>query len=90
MPRARILAVVFGPTPWNFATGRVATKASPWSGMIANCPFRFAILRRELGEELVAGNSGRRREPGFLVDARPDFLGGLPRSRDAFEIVGYV
>ena len=39
MPRARILTVIFGPTPWNFATGRVATKASAWSGMIANWPF---------------------------------------------------
>ena len=36
MPRACILAVVFGPTPWNFATGRITTKASAWSGMIAN------------------------------------------------------
>ncbi len=27
MPSARILAVVLGPTPWNFATGRVAIKA---------------------------------------------------------------
>ena len=50
----------------------------------------FAIVRCELGEELVAGNSGRGCEPGFLVYARPDFLGGLPRGRDAFEIVGYV
>src|SRR5580704_15393650 len=50
----------------------------------------FAIVRCELGEELVAGNSGRGCEPGFLVDARPDFLGGLPSSRDAFKIVGYV
>jgi DNA polymerase IV len=39
VPRARILDVVFGPTPWNFATGSVATKASAWSGMIANWPF---------------------------------------------------
>ena len=50
----------------------------------------LAIVRRDLGEELVAGNSRRGREPGFLVDARPDFLRGLPRRRDASEIVGDV
>ena len=50
----------------------------------------FAIVRCELGEELVAGNSGRGCESDFLVDARPDFLGSLLRSRDAFKIVGYV
>src|ERR1700751_1117651 len=90
MPSACILAAVFGPTPWNFAIGSVATKASASSGRIANWPFGFAIVRCDLGEELVAGNSGRGREPDFLVDPRPDFLGGLPRCRDLFEIVGYV
>ena len=50
----------------------------------------FAIVRCDLGEELVVGNSGRGREPGFLVDARPDFLRGLPGSRDAFKVVGDV
>ena len=50
----------------------------------------LAIVRGELRKELVAGNSGRGRELGFLLDARPDFLGGLPRGRDAFKIVGYV
>ena len=50
----------------------------------------LAIVRCDLGKKLVAGNSGRGRKAGLLVDARPDFLGGLPRRRYAFEIVGYV
>src|SRR6202042_3373457 len=50
----------------------------------------LAIVRCDLGEELVAGNSGRGCKPDFVVDPRPDCLGGLPRGRDAFEIVGYV
>src|SRR5580693_2645352 len=58
MPRACIFVVVFGPTPWNFATGRVATKASAWSGMIANWPFGLrvsdAILARNLLQEIPA------------------------------------
>jgi hypothetical protein len=58
--------------------------------MIANWPFGFAKVRCELGKELVAGNSGRGREAGFLVDACPDFLGRLPRSRYASQIVGYI
>src|SRR5580704_10383829 len=36
----------------------------------------LAIVRCDLGEELVAGNSRGGREPGFLVDARSDLLGG--------------
>jgi hypothetical protein len=47
----------------------------------------LAIVRYDLREKLVAGDSGRGGERGFLVDARPDFLGGLPRCRDLFEIV---
>ena len=37
--RTIVLAAVFGPTPWNFAIGSVATKASASSGRIANWPF---------------------------------------------------
>ncbi len=50
----------------------------------------LTMVRRKLREELVAGDSGRGRELGFLPNARPDFLGGLPRGRDAPGIVGYV
>src|SRR3984885_13292518 len=50
----------------------------------------LAIVRCDLGEELVAGNSGRGRELGLFVDARSNFFGGLPRSRDALKIVGYI
>jgi hypothetical protein len=50
----------------------------------------FASVRCDLREELVAGDSGRSCELGFLVDTRPDFLGGLPCGRDASQIVGYI
>src|SRR5208282_326129 len=48
------------------------------------------MIGRKLRKELIAGNSGRSGEFGFLVDARPDFLSSLPRGRDALAIVGDV
>ena len=50
----------------------------------------LSMIGRKLRKELIAGNSGRSGEFGFLVDARPDFLSGLPCGRDTLAIVGDV
>src|SRR6516225_4264986 len=49
-------------------------------------PVRLAVVGSELGEELVVGDSGRRREPGFGADFSPDFFRDLRRRDDALEV----
>src|SRR5699024_8523687 len=41
----------------------------------------LAVVRRELGQELVVADAGRRSQAGLLEDARPDGLGGGPGRR---------
>src|SRR4029077_6195014 len=89
MPSACILAAVFGPTPWNFAIGSVRHEGLSFVRQDRELAVWLAIVRCDLDEKFVAGNSGRGCEPDFVVDASPDFLGGLPRGRDAFEFVAY-
>src|SRR5262249_9667846 len=50
----------------------------------------LAMIRSELRQELVEGNSGRGGKPGFPEDASPHLLGGLPCGRDAAGIVSDV
>ena len=38
MPRLFIFRVVAGPTPWNFPTGNVSTKAGPMLGVMTKSP----------------------------------------------------
>ena len=90
MPRACILAVVLGPTPWNFATEQGRDKCLRFFGHDRELAIWFTMVRCDRGEELVAGDSGGGREPSHLVYSRPDFLGGLPGGWDALEIVGDV
>ena len=51
---------------------------------------RLALIGRELREELVRRNSGRGRELSLRQDAGSYFLGRLPCSRDAAQIVSDV
>ena len=37
--KARILAAVAGPMPWNLSMGRAAMNSTPRSGGMTNCPF---------------------------------------------------
>src|SRR5215472_8632720 len=50
-------------------------------------PVRLAVVVSELGEELVVGDPGRRREPGFDADFSPDFFRDLRRRNDALEVI---
>ena len=54
----KIFAAVAGPTPWNFLTGRLATKSGPAFGGITACPFgllrSLAIFARNLQYEIPA------------------------------------
>src|SRR5215469_8327811 len=47
-------------------------------------PVRLAVVGSELGKELVVGDSGRCREPGFGADFSSDFFRDLRRQDDAF------
>ena len=58
MPSACILAAVFGPTPWNFAIGSVATKASARPAGSRTGHLACDSSMRS-SQEIVAGNSGR-------------------------------
>ena len=50
----------------------------------------LAMVGGELGEELVVGDAGRRRQLGLGADLRPDPFGNLGRGRDALQIFGHV
>ena len=53
-------------------------------------PVRLAVIRGKLGEELVVGDAGRRRELGFGADPGADFFRDLCRRGDALEIFGDI
>ena len=44
----------------------------------------------ELGEELVVGDAGRRRQPSLGADLRPDQLGDLGRGGDPLQVLGHI
>ena len=89
-PSRCIFAAVTGPTPWNFATGSVSTKALAHVGGDGELAVGLAVVGGQFGEELVVGNPGRRRQAGLGEDARADFPRGRPGGRQAAQIVGYV
>ena len=84
MPSRSILALVAGPMPWNFPTGRVSTKPGPISGVMTKRPIRLALVGGELGEELVVGDAGRGGQAGLGPDPRPGSPGDLGRRGDPF------
>ena len=64
MPRSRSRAAVTGPTPHSASTGSFCRNVSTRSGAITVRPSGFFHAGRDLREELVRRDAGRRREPG--------------------------
>jgi hypothetical protein len=48
------------------------------------------MVGSELGEELVVGDAGRRRQPGLGAYLRPDQSRDLRRGRDPLEVLGHI
>ena len=69
---------------------QVRDEGFPFIGHDGELPVWFLMVRGELGEELVIGDSGRGRERGFVVNSFPYVLGGRPSCHSSPEIVGHV
>src|SRR6516164_9984669 len=69
---------------------QVRDEGFPFVGHDGELPVWFLMVRGELGEELVIGDSSRGRERGFVVNSFPYVLGGRPSCHSSPEIVGHV
>ena len=90
MPSRFIFAAVTGPTPWKRPTGKPSTKAAPMLRRDDELAVGLALVRGELGEELVVGDAGRGGEAGLREDAGADLLGRRRRGGDAAPVLGHV
>ena len=53
-------------------------------------PIGLAMVRRELGEELIVGDARRCGQAGVCMDLRPNPLSDFGRRDDSLHIIGHI